>query len=152
MNRLFTKDWVSTEKFASRWSLTVYLNVVVSIATASAFVGISFRTHQTRSSKAVLCSVETPDVVLNTVRSKHVCLLLCQGDSRCLNVNWKEPSTCEMYSYYAGVLGNVKSCTYYGQGEKFISSSTFDFPNAINTLQVARKTLRPSSWLPVKRQ
>ena len=104
-------------EFKSRWSFVVCAEFVISVIFAvDAFEITTLRTIFTNT---MLCALENPNLVLNKVRYKQECLLLCQGDSRCANVNWKAQSTCEMYFYYAGVFGDVEDCVYFGQGEKF---------------------------------
>ena len=64
-----------------------------------------------------VCSLEDPSHVLNHLRSKIECVLLCQGDPRCSGVNWKEPSVCEMYFNESNRFGSTPSCSYFSPGE-----------------------------------
>ena len=104
-------------EFESIWSLVVSANIMISLITTVNAFGIEFTLQQTIFTNKMFCALENPDLVLNNVRYKQECILLCQGDSTCANVNWKAPSTCEMYFYYAAVFGEVENCVYFGKGE-----------------------------------
>ena len=77
--------------------------------------GRIFKKYKNASSD--ICSLEDPSHVLNNVRSKQECVLLCQADPRCSGVNWKEPSVCEMYYFDPGRFGRASRCSYFGPGE-----------------------------------
>ena len=117
LEHLFTSIMAFME-FKSRWAFVACAEFVISVIVAVNAFDMKFTNQRTIFTNKMLCALENPDLVLHKVRYKQECLLLCQGDSRCANVNWKAPSTCEMYFYYAGVFGKVKDCVYFGQGEK----------------------------------
>ena len=92
---LFTRIMAFME-FKSRWSFVVCAEFVISVIVAVNAFDITFTTQRTIFTNKMLCALENPNLVLQKVRYKQVCLLLCQGDPRCANVNWKAPSTCEI--------------------------------------------------------
>ena len=75
-----------------------------------------FGTHPSSLSDLMVCSTETPDLVSNTVISIPDCILLCQGYERCLSVNWKEPSTCEMFFIHIRAFTTAEGCSYFALG------------------------------------
>ena len=77
--------------------------------------GKIFKRYKNASTE--VCSMEDPSHVLNNVRSKQECVLLCQADPRCSGVNWKEPSVCEMYFFDPGTFERAPRCSYFGPGE-----------------------------------
>ena len=61
---------------------------------------IRYRAHQIDNFDATFCASDTPSKVPTSGSiSKARCVLLCLDDARCRGVNWKEPSTCEMYFF-----------------------------------------------------
>ena len=60
-----------------------------------------------KNASSDVCSLKDPSHVLNNVRSKQECVLLCQADPRCSGVNWKEPSVCEMYFFDPSKYGRT---------------------------------------------
>ena len=73
--------------------------------------------HRYENASTDVCSLEDPSHVLNNVRSKQECVLLCQGDPRCSGVNWKEPSVCEMYFFHPSTFETAPRCAYFSLGE-----------------------------------
>ena len=64
------------------------------------------------------CSAERPSQIFNENISKIKCVNFCLNDDRCRGVNWKEPSTCEMFFFEPGSFQTDDTCTYFRQGEK----------------------------------
>ena len=78
--------------------------------------GEIFKAIKSDSSGDMVCSLEDPNKILN-VRSKPECILQCQGDPSCSDVNWKEPDMCEVYFVSPETFGTVTSCTYFRSGQ-----------------------------------
>ena len=49
----------------------------------------------------------------NRVRSSIECSVLCKGTEGCTGVNWKKPSTCELYLTSRRSFGTDTSCVYF---------------------------------------
>ena len=101
------------------------LKLFVSLATTTAinpgyklYREVAFTSRQMNFTKMV-CSTQNPDQVLNRVRSIIECTAICKGTEGCAGVNWKKPSTCELYGTRQRLFGTVPNCTYFGLGEKF---------------------------------
>ena len=68
------------------------------------------------SSGEKACSSDNPNQVVNKVRSRIECNLRFRDTPGCHGVNWKKPSTCEMYLVYPSTFKVVKGCTYFSSG------------------------------------
>ena len=79
---------------------------------------IKYKAQEGNTSGGTLCSTANSSLVKN-VRSKIECILLCQGNSSCTSVNWKDPRTCEMFLFNPGTFATGTSCVYFSRGEKF---------------------------------
>ena len=77
---------------------------------------IIFQTFK-NSSGGNVCSTENPNRVVNKVRSRIECNLRCRDTPGCHSLNWKKPSTCEMYIVSPSTFKIVKSCTYFSSGK-----------------------------------
>ena len=86
--------------------------------TASTGDGISlirdmtFKTSRNVSSDEPLCSTDTSVMVYNEVRSKIKCTRLCLEYPRCSGLNWKDPSTCELFTSLEVSYKTVTGCTH----------------------------------------
>ena len=89
---------------------------------------MKFKAFRLTSSGEPGCSMESPSSVLNHFGSRIECTLRCQEDGRCTGVNWREPSTCEMYSFDPLVFEMTTGCTYFGPGEKLNFNYKTFFP------------------------
>jgi len=74
-----------------------------------------FEAYKNFTSDETLCSTDTPMLIQNKVRSRIQCTLLCRDDPSCAGVNWKEPSTCELFTSPAATLQTVAGCTYWSK-------------------------------------
>ena len=94
------------------------LVIIISIVSGGCEVSVKAGIFKAQKSvfSDVVCSLELPSRVLNKVRSKQECVLLCQADPRCSGVNWKEPSVCEMYFFDPGRFGRTSRCSYFSPG------------------------------------
>ena len=119
-----------------------YVSSLVSITTGNAldpiFVMVSwsaFGTHPATLSNLMVCSTETPDLVSHNVMWIPDCILLCQGDDRCLSVNWKEPNIREMFFIRTRTFTTLASCSYLVMGNLL---KCYDNNYAFN--------LHPTNW------
>ena len=80
---------------------------------------VVFKAHQANSSDDTVCSTEKPNRIVNRVRSKIKCTALCTETPKCAGVNWKEPSTCEMYLSDPRTFETLIGCIYFSPGEPF---------------------------------
>ena len=108
-------------EFMSRAILIMSVNVVIPpIATNADIPGnkwhreITFRSKEVNSTK--VCSTQNPKLVFNRVRSKTECTIICLGTEGCTSVNWKKPSTCELYDTKQSAFVMAPSCTYLDSG------------------------------------
>ena len=106
-------------KFKSEVVSSIYL--FVSLATVTAFNPgfklyreVAFTSQQMNFLNKKVCLTQNPDVVFYRVRSKVECTILCKGTEECSGVNWKKPSTCELYLTRQGSFETDPSCTYFG--------------------------------------
>ena len=79
----------------------------------------TFTSQQMNFLNEKVCSTQNPDLVSHRARSKTECAVLCKGTEGCTGVNWKKPSTCELYVTSQTSFGADASCTYFGLGKKF---------------------------------
>ena len=63
-----------------------------------------------------VCSTDSPSQIVNKVRSKLECTLLCQDRAGCYGVNWKEPNTCEIYNAIPRSYARETRCIYFSRG------------------------------------
>ena len=78
-----------------------------------------YMAHRTNFSNDTVCSTGKPNQVIDRVRSKIECVLVCQETSECSGVNWKESSTCEMYRFDPQTFQASTGCIYLSPGEQF---------------------------------
>ena len=98
--------------------LIVSKSKVNSVDPGKLMVEYKFISHQVSNGSAgVLCPMDSPGRTSNKVRSKIECNLLCQEDPKCLGVNWKKPSTCDIYFTKPVTFGIKPSCSYSSEGE-----------------------------------
>ena len=99
--------------------LIVSKSTVNSVDPRKLMVEYKFIPHQVSNGSAeVLCPMDSPGRTSNKVRSQIKCNLLCQEDVRCLGVNWKKPSTCDIYFSKPVTFGIKPSCSYSSEGEE----------------------------------
>ena len=82
---------------------------------------VAFTSQQMHFLNEKVCATLSPDLVLNRVRSNIECTVICKGTEGCSGVNWKKPSTCELYLARQRSFdtdNTVASCIYFGLGEK----------------------------------
>ena len=100
------------------------------VETTSVGGGI-FEAIRSDSSGDMVCSLEDPNEIQH-VRSKPECILQCQGDPSCSDVNWKEPDKCEVYFFNPETFGIVTRCTFFmsrqGKHYKFNNRHTLYVP------------------------
>ena len=78
---------------------------------------LRYRARRIDSLGITFCASDTPSKVLTAGGiSRSRCVLLCLDDVRCRGVNWKEPSTCEMF-FNPTLSDASSSCTYFSPGE-----------------------------------
>ena len=65
----------------------------------------------------VACSNDIPSEVLTERISKIKCALQCSSESSCQSVNWKEPSTCELFYFDPPSRSITNTCSYFSKGE-----------------------------------
>ena len=79
---------------------------------------LRYRAHQIDNFDVTFCASDTPSKVLSAGSiSRSRCVLLCLDDVSCRGVNWKEPSTCEMFFFDPTLTDDSISCTYFSPGE-----------------------------------
>ena len=123
-NKKSLKMALQVYKFKSVVVFLIYL--FVSLVTVTAFNPgyklyreVAFTTQQINFLNKKSCSTQNPDQVFNQVRSSIECTVLCKGTEGCSGVNWKKPSTCELYLTRQRSFGTDTSCTYFGnKGEQ----------------------------------
>ena len=127
LNKKWMRMAIKVFEFISR--AVHAINLCVSLATSTGinpgyklYRDVEFTSQQMNFSKKV-CSTENPDQVFKRARSSIECALICKRTEGCSGVNWKKPSTCEMYVPIQRSFGTDASCTYFGLsdglGEKF---------------------------------
>ena len=115
---LFVVCEVNTSKASLMKAFISFLSmiaIIISGVETISVVGEIFEAFESDSSGNMVCSLEDPNEILN-VRSKPECILQCQGDPSCSDVNWKEPDKCEVYFSNPKTFGTVTSCTYFSSG------------------------------------
>ena len=123
---------------------SIYL--FVSLATTTAIIpgdklfreGRLYTSQQMNFTNKEVCATQNPDLVFEPVRSKTECTFLCEGTEGCSGVNWKKPSTCELYVTRQRSFGTDTSCTYFGLGEK-LNLKHFVNINYLFTRRVPRR-------------
>ena len=108
--------------------ISVWLLVISTIITGNGDPSkreTTFRTYKNNSSDEILCLTGNPLAVQDKVRSRIQCTKRCLENPRCSGVNWKEPSTCELYTSIEGTFDTVTGCTY--MSEQF----TFEYSNIL---------------------
>ena len=89
---------------------------------------LRYRAHQIDNFDVTFCASDTPSKVLTAGGiSRSRCVLLCLDDVRCRGVNWKEPSTCEMFFFDPTLSDASSSCTYFSP----LSNCSFYSPGEI---------------------
>ena len=85
---------------------------------------VAFTSQQMNFTKQV-CSTQNPNQVFKRVRSKIECAVLCKGTEGCSGVNWKKPSTCELYVTSQNSFKTDTSCTFFGLKGKKLKFEAF---------------------------
>ena len=65
-----------------------------------------------------MCSTDPPNELRHNIRSRSGCVRSCTGMNGCTSVNWKMPSTCEMFLLaHPANFANISDCTFLSKGE-----------------------------------
>ena len=74
--------------------------------------------HPQQVNSTEVCASKIPDLVIKQVRSSIECTILCKGTGGCASVNWKKPSTCELYGTKQTTFVVAPSCTSMNSGKE----------------------------------
>ena len=124
LNRKWTRMAIKVFEFILR--AVHAINFCVSLATSTGinpgykmYKEFELTSQPIMSSNEKACSTQSPDQVFKRVRSSIECSLICKGTKGCSGVNWKKPSTCQLYFPMQSSFGTEASCTYFELGKKF---------------------------------
>ena len=108
-----------SKKWRMKANMIIFLSTIAIIISpgvkAISMGGEIFKAFKSDSFGDMVCSLKDANEILY-VQSKTDCILQCQGDPSCSDVNWKEPDKCEVYFFKPGTFGTVTSCTYFSSG------------------------------------
>ena len=111
-------------EFMSRAILIMIVNFVLTLIATNAdnpgyklYREVKFTSQQVNSTK--VCSTQNPDFVIKQARSSIECAVICKGTEGCTGVNWKKPSTCELYGTKPTTFVVAPSCTYLNSGKEY---------------------------------
>ena len=113
-------------KFILKAALVISLNLYDSCTSVNAvdpgytlYREVEFMSQRMSFSNKKVCATQNPDLVRNRVRSSIECTVICKGTEGCSGVNWKKPSTCELYLTKQDTFTSLANCAYFGPGKKF---------------------------------